>query len=868
MAEEPKKDDKKQKTCKSRRETAVQGTNDNSIVSKCSMAAVGYFDDIYLQEFVSKVTRRAPLIHRGYYIRALTIDYILKSFLSLHQGRKQIISLGAGFDSAYFRLKAADVLDNVSFYEVDFPEVVKRKHAVIKAKDMLSDLIPGIKEQSSDQNSLIEIHTEDYTLVGVDLTQLNTLEAVLTHCGVDSDQPTLLLSECVLTYMTRRCSSAVLRWASETFANAVFVMYEQINPNDAFGLFMQRHFQVVGSPLRCITSFPTLQSQRERFLSLGWEETESLDMNQFYTALVREQQRHLVEMMEPFDEYEEWHLMCGHYMVMCGYVGNCGKLLQELSKICFKHLDTTEADLPHVCIQQLHVGYPLLRFGHSSTRLHGSSFLVTVGGFGEQGGKHRRLIDVVVTDLATFDSRIHYPTVDTKAIEVNRMHHVICAMKDNSILLIGGRTSPIRLCRQLVKLNFIGLHNNHQESTTNTQTSTDPSEQLLKNRNSIPNNYSSKQSESNKTMEAECNSDHETNVTDNTLNPEHLSGCSSHSIAEDVSTHCELISTVRNPFISTAAYVNNISDAAAQEYCEVDQTLIEQINQNNSGTGKIENSRNLNNRETVANENSCSSNHKEVRNAAENRSDESEENLIERKEALLHVNISVISESGNIPCPRWRHSALVIDKGGQECVFLFGGRTEKVLALNDGYFLETATGRWTKVSSVESAFVPVPRQAHSTTTWGQKVILSGGLDSDLQPLNSVHTFDITSCEWKTLDVKGKMLGRYSHSSHVIGEYLVLIGGVNLNHTQPGIALIHLPSLVCLEFPLQAQQKDSMVMLHRHTSVYCGDYCFIVIGGGGNCFSFGTHLNTTPLRLNLTNLFTKMEDHIKLQTDKK
>lgn len=49
-----------------------------------------------------------------------------------------------------------------------------------------------------------EINTEDYKLLGVDLTQLNTLEACLNLCGVDWDTPTLLLSECVMTYMTRR----------------------------------------------------------------------------------------------------------------------------------------------------------------------------------------------------------------------------------------------------------------------------------------------------------------------------------------------------------------------------------------------------------------------------------------------------------------------------------------------------------------------------------------------------------------------------------------------------------------------------------------------------------------------------------------
>ncbi|XP_033762266.1 tRNA wybutosine-synthesizing protein 4-like isoform X2 [Pecten maximus] len=702
MAEEPKKDDKKHKTCKSRRETAVQGTNDNSIVSKCSMAAIGYFDDVYLQEFVSKVTRRAPLIHRGYYIRAVTIDYILKSFLASHQGPKQIISLGAGFDSAYFRLKAVDSLENVSFYEVDFPEVVKRKCAIIKAKDVLGDLIPGLDQQNTDQNPLIEIHTPGYTLVGVDLTQLNTLEAVLTHCGVDTERPTLLLSECVLTYMTRRCSSAVLKWASETFVNAVFVLYEQIHPNDAFGLFMQRHFQVVGSPLRCITAFPTIQSQQERFLKLGWERTEALDMNQFYMALVTGQQRHLVEMMEPFDEYEEWHLMCGHYMVMCGYIGRSGKLLQDMSQKCIKHLNEPDPDLPYVCIEHLPVGYPLLRFGHSSTHLHGSRFFVTVGGFGEQGGKHRRLIDVVVTDLKTFNSRIHYPTVDPKTIEVNRMHHVICALKDNTVLLIGGRTSPIRLCRQLVRLNFIGLDINQSESSNIKDTSSsDHSEQQLKTGNSISSDSPSEQVEAGDTTEAGHTGNNDTNVSKSRT--EQSSECFCDNLAENVSRQCGLNSEVRNPLVSKPTNFDNMSksDEARQDFCELGKSVIEHRNPQGTETGKKENTGNSNRREKGKVQKGRYSKSKQTGNVEENSGQtvtKTDKNgKIVSEGVPLNVDISVITESGDVPCPRWRHSALVVDRGGQECVFLFGGRTETLLALNDGYFLDTATGRWTKV---------------------------------------------------------------------------------------------------------------------------------------------------------------------------
>lgn len=41
--------------------------------------------------------------------------------------------------------------------------------------------------------------------------------------------PTVLLSECVLVYMTPSQSSNVVRWAAETFHTTMFINYEQVN---------------------------------------------------------------------------------------------------------------------------------------------------------------------------------------------------------------------------------------------------------------------------------------------------------------------------------------------------------------------------------------------------------------------------------------------------------------------------------------------------------------------------------------------------------------------------------------------------------------------------------------------------------------
>lgn len=46
--------------------------------------------------------------------------------------------------------------------------------------------------------------------------------------ALTSRLPTLLLSECVLVYMTPSQSSNLIHWAAETFHTAMFISYEQV----------------------------------------------------------------------------------------------------------------------------------------------------------------------------------------------------------------------------------------------------------------------------------------------------------------------------------------------------------------------------------------------------------------------------------------------------------------------------------------------------------------------------------------------------------------------------------------------------------------------------------------------------------------
>lgn len=64
----------------------------------------GYFSDPFLPFFVSgDPPLKPPLINRGYYTRVMAVRLVLAQFLEA--GGSQVLTLGAGYDTTYFRLK-------------------------------------------------------------------------------------------------------------------------------------------------------------------------------------------------------------------------------------------------------------------------------------------------------------------------------------------------------------------------------------------------------------------------------------------------------------------------------------------------------------------------------------------------------------------------------------------------------------------------------------------------------------------------------------------------------------------------------------------------------------------------------------------
>ncbi|KAF0987334.1 hypothetical protein HZS_362 [Henneguya salminicola] len=107
-------------------------TNDHA--SRCKLIAVnlGYYEDLYLHNMISKGSdRMSPEVNRGYALRVLFLRNFIHNFSKFFMNNCQIISLGCGFDTLYWDLEKSDCLPKYGFFELDFDLVILHKFKLI-----------------------------------------------------------------------------------------------------------------------------------------------------------------------------------------------------------------------------------------------------------------------------------------------------------------------------------------------------------------------------------------------------------------------------------------------------------------------------------------------------------------------------------------------------------------------------------------------------------------------------------------------------------------------------------------------------------------------------------------------------------------
>jgi tRNA wybutosine-synthesizing protein 4 len=304
---------------------------------------------------------------------------------------KQIIALGAGSDTTYFKLKEAGVrLAPALYVEVDFAAPLAKKAAIIRCTPALAELVARRNESFTDDAVYEAAKTvqerrfggaataasasvsggstaaaddehdppglqlpgaHDYALVGADLRDIPSLARSLARAGVDFRRPTLVLAECVLVYLAPEHSKAVLSFLSSAAraggGGLMIASYEQLHPSTPFGQTMLSNLSARGCPLLGLPAYPDLASQRRRYLTeTGFDDHEGWDMSDIYRFFLSPAAERLrIEQLEPLDELEEWEQLQAHYHISMACVDD--KITRE------EHVAAAATELQQSQRQQL-----------------------------------------------------------------------------------------------------------------------------------------------------------------------------------------------------------------------------------------------------------------------------------------------------------------------------------------------------------------------------------------------------------------------------------------------------------------------------------------------------------------------------------
>jgi [phosphatase 2A protein]-leucine-carboxy methyltransferase len=272
----------------------------------------------------------AKLINTGTYVRTSAIDQLIDRFLSTPTtGPKQIVSLGAGTDTRYFRLRDKYPDTHIIYHEIDFPSNTSAKLSAIRRHQQLHTKLPLERTGSSTplMPDVIQYHSATYNVHALDLRSL----AQPTEDGSPSplpnlhpSTPTLILSEMCLVYLQASTVSSILSALLKTYLPAPtpvsLILYEPILPNDAFGQVMTSNLASRNIRLPTLSAYPGLADQRTRLKTYGFVDgARAADTEWLWRQWVSEEEKERVAGLEMLDELEELELLLRHYCVAWGW---------------------------------------------------------------------------------------------------------------------------------------------------------------------------------------------------------------------------------------------------------------------------------------------------------------------------------------------------------------------------------------------------------------------------------------------------------------------------------------------------------------------------------------------------------------------
>ncbi|OWZ62162.1 leucine carboxyl methyltransferase 1 [Cryptococcus neoformans] len=340
---------------------AVRLTDDDAASSRLSAAQAGYLHDPFASLLYkapmsqpgafppqgASRARKPPLINVGTHHRTWGIDLLVDRFLQ--SGGKQVVSLGAGSDTRFWRLMSrATPPDLAKYVEIDFPHLTSPKAQRIARHRKLSQYLDSPLDPSAATTPAMpppgqhsykvskggtQLSSPLYTLIPLDLRPspsepASSISSILTHHilpQLDPNLPTLFLAECLFPYMSPDDSKEIIKWFGETFHSCMGVVYEMVGLDDSFGNVMRRNLAVRNLSIPG-SIFSTPESQAGRFTSPvleggKFDSAGAKTLWQIREEDVGPEELQRISKLEILDEIEELRLVLEHYVIAWGTKG-------------------------------------------------------------------------------------------------------------------------------------------------------------------------------------------------------------------------------------------------------------------------------------------------------------------------------------------------------------------------------------------------------------------------------------------------------------------------------------------------------------------------------------------------------------------
>ncbi|EAY02435.1 Leucine carboxyl methyltransferase family protein [Trichomonas vaginalis G3] len=267
----------------------VEDTASEVIAFKMSAISKGYYSDKYMKYFAGDILYGSQLPHQnfGTFIRSYMIRYVVKSFFDKFGPKSQVVSLGSGFDTLYWRLRDENIQFS-KFIEVDKQFVVAKKQKYL-------------------ENQVFQ-PLDNYILCDLDLNleeSTNVLNTLLIP-----DLPTLFIDEFSLIYLQPQVIQRLLKFFA---GKGAFISYGMTNLGDDFGDLIKEGFNDMGIPLYGADFAQSTEEFITKALDIGFECADAQNAVFVVKHKIPIEERKRISRLEYFDDPHEVDFILSHY---------------------------------------------------------------------------------------------------------------------------------------------------------------------------------------------------------------------------------------------------------------------------------------------------------------------------------------------------------------------------------------------------------------------------------------------------------------------------------------------------------------------------------------------------------------------------